>query len=95
MNKSRKNRIRYEKLLGRRQCNPKIKSSNKHCIPDNILFNVIKQTKRNKTRREIAKKLGCNVNSERCIIEKASIRHTQTYHNCLLLGFSHSSFVFA
>jgi hypothetical protein len=29
------------------------------------------------------------------IIEKVSIRHTQTYHNCFFLGFTHSSFVFA
>jgi len=74
MNKSRKNKIRYEKLLGRRQCNPKIKSSGKHCIPDSILFDaLVKTPKRNKTRRDIAKNIGCNANSERCILEKAPI----------------------
>jgi hypothetical protein len=73
MNKSKKIRIRYEKLLGKKQCNPKIKNKTKHCIPDSVLLSSINSSKRNKTRRDIAKELGCNSNSERCIIEKAHI----------------------
>jgi hypothetical protein len=99
--------VRYEKLLGKPQCHPKIKGrgvdDNSQCIPDKVLEHAVKgglaankiknsiplakkrmavagfttqnnNSRNRKTlRKELAAKVGCDPNSERCIIDKLPI----------------------